>query len=123
MKEGCKIARGTAVRGNVTGPGNLVLDGQVVGTIAVGGDLHIAKRGTLLGNSQGNEMRIDGVVEGNATAHNCITLGRHARVQGILRAKSIILTPGAQFSGEIEMDVLLPEELLENLSDKEDDNA
>ena len=123
MKQGCKIARGTAVRGNVTGPGNLVLDGQVVGTIALGGDLHIAKRGTLLGNSQGNEMQIDGVVEGNAVAHNSITLGRHARVQGKLKAKSVILNPGAQFSGEIEMDVILPEELLETLNDKEDSNA
>ena len=123
MQEGCKIARGTALKGSVTGPGNFVLDGQVIGSIAVGGNLHIAKRGTLLGDSRGNEMQIDGVVEGNASAHNCITLGRNARVQGTLRAKSIVLTPGAQFSGEIEMEVILPEELLESLSDKENDDA
>ena len=123
MQSGCKIARGTALKGNVTGPGNLVLDGQVIGCIAVGGNLHIAKRGTLLGDSQGNEMQIDGVVEGNASAHNCITLGRSARVKGNLKAKSIVLAPGAQFSGEIEMDVILPEELLEDLTDKENDDA
>ena len=123
MQEGCKIARGTALKGNVTGPGNLVLDGQVIGSIAVGGNLHIAKRGTLLGDSQGNEMQIDGVVEGNASAHNRITLGRNARVLGTLRAKSIVLIPGAQFSGEIEMEVILPEELLESLNDKESGDA
>lgn len=95
------IGRGTTVRGNVTGEGDLEVDGRVEGSIAVTGDLTIGEAALVRSDVSGRSVVVRGAVAGNVTAAELIVLEAGARVVGDLGAPRIGIRPGALVRGHV----------------------
>lgn len=65
--------------------------------------MHIRKKGIVYASVWAEELTIDGVLKGDATALHGIRLGRKARVTADLRAPSIEIADGAQLAGHVQI--------------------
>ncbi len=92
-----------AVKGKVSGSGNLILMGKLEGEFDMGGELVIAPPAVVNGEVKALTLSISGTVSGNLTARDKIRLEKSARVQGKLIAPRLAVEDGSVFNGEIEM--------------------
>lgn len=97
-----------AIRGNITGEEDLVIEGRVEGSIALSGHLAVSQAAVIEADVEVDSVDVHGQLDGDIVAVNAITLHEGSRVVGNLRAPRIVITDGAQFKGTVEMDVPLP---------------
>jgi cytoskeletal protein CcmA (bactofilin family) len=95
------IGKGTTVRGNVRGDGDLDILGRVEGSVAVGGDLTIGETALVKSDVSGRRVVVRGAVAGNVSGDESLVLERGARVVGDLSAPSIGIRPGALVRGNV----------------------
>jgi len=107
----CHIGPRIAIRGNITGEEDLVIEGRVEGSIALSGHLGVAQAAIIEADIEVDSVDIHGQLDGDVNAATAITLHEGARVVGNLRAPRIVIADGAQFKGTVEMDVQLPASL------------
>ena len=107
----CVIGREITIRGNLTGNEDLVVEGRIEGTIALGNHLTIEKSGVVEADVEVEDLTIMGELHGDMTAHASVTISTDAKVVGNIRAPRVIIEDGARFKGNIDMDVTLPEGL------------
>ena len=106
------IGSGTRIRGKISGDGNLIVEGQVEGEIAVRGNLTIAEGGSVTSDiADVQTVRIAGALEGDLSANGNVHLVAGARVRGDLKGAQIAIDEGAQFAGRLDCDFQLPPEL------------
>lgn len=104
----CNIGPRIAIRGNVSGEEDLVIEGRVEGSIALTGHLTVAASAVLEADLEVDSVDIHGQLDGDIIATATIHLHEGSRVVGNLRAPRIVIADGAQFKGGVEMDVQLP---------------
>jgi len=104
----CNIGPRIAIRGNVSGEEDLVIEGRVEGSIALTGHLTVTAGAVVEADLEVDSVDIHGQLEGDIVAATTITLHEGCRVAGNLRAPRVVITDGAQFKGAVEMDVQLP---------------
>ena len=104
----CNIGPRIAIRGNISGDEDLVIEGRVEGSVSLGGHLVVAPGAVVEADIEVDTVDVHGQVDGDITATTAITLHESARVGGNLRAPRVVLSDGAQFKGSVEMDVQLP---------------
>lgn len=92
-----------AVKGKVSGGGNLILMGKLEGEFDLAGELVIAPPAVVNGEIKALTMNVSGTVSGNLTARDRIRLEKSARVQGRLIAPRLAVEDGSLFNGEVEM--------------------
>ena len=68
------IGRGTTIRGNVRGDGDLDVHGHVEGSIAVRGELSIGETALIKSDVSGRSVTVRGAVAGNITAEESLVL-------------------------------------------------
>ena len=101
---------------------NLTVLGELAGSVECTGDLVIRSHGKIIGKVHCRNLRvekgarveflhpvtattaiIDGNVRGQINCTGAITLQKRAHLQGLVRAGSLIIKPGAKHTGTIEM--------------------
>ncbi len=92
-----------AIKGKVSGSGNLILMGKLEGEFDLDGELVIAPPALVDGEVKALTLNVSGTVSGNLTARDKIRLEKSARVQGRLIAPRLSVDDGCVFNGEIEM--------------------
>jgi len=107
----CIIGQHITIRGNLTGNEDLVVEGRVEGTIALGNHLTIEKTGVVEADVEVQDLTVMGELKGDMTAHSSVSINTDAKVTGNIRAPRIIIEDGARFRGNIDMDFELPEDL------------
>lgn len=98
------IGPSIVIRGEVTGDEDLIIQGQVDGSVTL--DLHavtIGDGGRVKAGIKGRVITVEGDVEGDLTAQEQIVLRGTARVQGDLKAPRVVLEDGATFRGLVDM--------------------
>lgn len=105
------IGRGTRIRGNVQGGGNLRVEGQVEGDVAVTGMVSVEAGAGVVGDVAGSDIAIGGSLVGDVSATGSVSVQAGAEVRGNLGGAEVSLEEGASFSGRIEADFTLPPEL------------
>ena len=95
------IGKGTTVRGNVRGEGDLDIEGRVEGSVAIDGDLTIGEAALIKSDVSGRRVVVRGAVAGNVSGEESLVLERGARVVGDLSAPSIGIRPGALVRGNV----------------------
>jgi cytoskeletal protein CcmA (bactofilin family) len=98
------IGPSIVIRGEVTGDEDLLIQGQVDGSVAL--ELHsvtIGDGGRVKAGVTGRVITVEGSVEGDLTAEEQIILRGTARVKGDLIAPRVILEDGASFRGLVDM--------------------
>ncbi len=101
---------------------NLTVLGELAGSVECSGDLIIRSNGKIIGKVTCKNLRvekgarveflnpvsattafIDGNVRGQIFCTGSITLEKRAQLQGLVRASSLVVKPGAKHIGTIEM--------------------
>lgn len=107
-----RIGSAARVRGRVQGEGDLVVEGHVEGDLALRGHLTVAEGGSVACDTVAAEsVTIAGLLQGEVTASGAVQLGPTARVRGNLKGSAVTIAEGAHFSGRLDCDFDLPQEL------------
>jgi cytoskeletal protein CcmA (bactofilin family) len=105
------IGKGIMIRGNLTGGGDLVIEGRVEGTISLKNHLTIESTGKVQADIRAEELTINGEASGNIDASQKVAISTSAKVAGDIKAPRVIIEDGAVFNGSIEMEVQLPDDI------------
>ncbi len=114
----CTIGPDTTVRGNLSGDEDVLLQGRVEGAIALGGHLEIAASSVTEASVEAESVDVHGEVVGEIAANIHVTVHPGARITGNVRAQQVVIHEGAAVHGVVEMEVDLPQELLERARDR-----
>jgi cytoskeletal protein CcmA (bactofilin family) len=107
-----RIGSGARIRGRVHGEGDLVVEGQVEGELAIRGDLTIAEGGTVTSETvEAHSVTIAGTFQGDVAATGSVRVATGARVRGNLRGTAVSIEDGASYSGRLDCEFELPPEL------------
>jgi cytoskeletal protein CcmA (bactofilin family) len=107
-----RIGRGIRIKGTVRGKEDLVVEGEVDGTITLP-DHHVVldlpSRTTAEVRARNTTLR--GRHKGDAEASEMLEITAEACVIGNVTAPRLVIREGAKFRGAVRMDVPLPPEL------------
>ncbi len=98
------IGRTVTIKGDIRSEEDLVIDGQVEGTLAVGQHcVVVGPNGQVQATIRAREVEVQGVVKGNVEAGGRITLRKSAKVVGDLKMAGVVIEDGANFKGSIDI--------------------
>ncbi len=99
------IGPSISIKGEITGEGDLMVQGQVEGTIDFkNNNVTIDSTGRIKADINARIITIEGEVEGNLLGEKKIVLRPSGRVLGDMKAPAINLEEGAKFKGKIDME-------------------
>jgi cytoskeletal protein CcmA (bactofilin family) len=96
INEGCKIS------GEITGDGNFMVNGEIVGDCNVSGTITLATSGLWQGSIRAANVVIAGKIEGDITATGKVEITDTARISGTVTAEAIAVAEGAIIEGVIK---------------------
>lgn len=105
------IGKGITIKGNLTGGGDLIVEGRLEGQVSLKNHLIIEATGRVQADIKVEEMTINGEASGNIDASSKVSINSSAKVSGDIKAMKIVIEDGAVFNGSIEMDVKLPDDI------------
>lgn len=97
------IAPGSRIQGQLSGPTELLVEGEVEGEIRVDATVMIGTEGVVQGPVTAHVVRIGGRVFGNVTASDRVEVAPSGSVEGDIVAPRIVIAEGAFFKGRVEM--------------------
>jgi cytoskeletal protein CcmA (bactofilin family) len=97
------IAPGTRVQGLLSGPTELLIEGEVEGEIRVDASVMIGADGVVKGPVTANNVRVGGRVEGNVQAVERVEVAPSGSLEGDIAAPRVVIAEGAFFKGRVEM--------------------
>ncbi|MGV6826190.1 MAG: bactofilin family protein [bacterium] len=99
------IGQSIKIRGEVAGAEDLIIQGQVEGTINLkSNSLTVGEKGNITATTLAQRVTVKGNVEGDIMATDKITISQTGSVVGNLTAPRVILEDGSRFKGSIDMD-------------------
>ena len=93
INEGCKI------NGMITGSGDFMINGEVVGDCDVDGTVSLAGNGYWQGAIRADNVIVSGHVEGDITANGKVEITSTARISGTVTGEAIAVAEGAVVEG------------------------
>ncbi len=97
------IARGVKVEGEFKSQGDVVIEGDVQGTINTVGTLTVGSEAHIKADVTADEAIISGTVDGNLTIKKQAMLHASARIKGDLTAERITVESGAALEGKVQV--------------------
>ncbi|MFZ0701442.1 MAG: polymer-forming cytoskeletal protein [Candidatus Acidiferrales bacterium] len=98
------LTRGICIKGELTGKADLIIDGDVKGSIRLGDSrLTIGQSGHIQADIEASEIIVRGQVEGDLRGRERVVLGSSCEVVGDLEAPRVAIEDGARFNGRVEM--------------------
>lgn len=91
------------VEGDFVSQGNIVIEGQVSGSIKTDKNLRVEQGAKIAANVSADSALIAGEVKGNIKALNTLELTPSARVEGDVDVKTLIIAAGATLNGRCIM--------------------
>jgi cytoskeletal protein CcmA (bactofilin family) len=99
-----RVCRTLRIKGELTGSEELVVDGEVEGTIDLGESrLTIASQGRVQAEVRAKEIIIEGQLRGSAHASDRLHIAKSGNVSGDLVAARVSIEDGAYFKGSIDI--------------------
>jgi cytoskeletal protein CcmA (bactofilin family) len=97
------IGGSITVKGDVVSSGDLIIDGQVQGTIELGDhELTIGESASVVADLSAKTVVISGKVKGNVLGMGRVELKKTASVEGDVTAPKFMMEDGASISGRID---------------------
>jgi cytoskeletal protein CcmA (bactofilin family) len=107
----CIIGKGIQIRGNLSGSGDLIIEGRVEGHVTLQDHITVEDSGTVVADIKTQDLTVNGKMSGNVDATDRVQISASATVTGDIRAPRVVIEDGARFRGSIEMEVPLPKDL------------
>ena len=98
-----RISAGTSVKGEITTPGDLRIDGNFEGTVRSEGRVVVGEKATVKGNIFCQNMDFCGTMTGNFYVKDTLSLKSGCKVDGDLHIKRLQVELDAQFNGNCRM--------------------
>lgn len=95
------IAKGVKVEGDFASEGDVVIEGQVNGSLSTSGRLTVGNDAVIKANVKAAEARISGMIEGNTKVENALELTSSAKILGDVNAQTISVESGASIHGKM----------------------
>jgi cytoskeletal protein CcmA (bactofilin family) len=93
------------IKGEVSGDEDLLIQGQVEGTITLKAhQVVVGESGVVSADILAKTIRIDGKVNGDITGTENVVISKLGNVRGNIIAPRVLLEDGAIFKGSIDMD-------------------
>lgn len=100
------IGESILVKGDVVSTGDLIIDGQVQGTIELGNhSLTIGPAASVVADLVANAVTISGRLKGNVISAQKVELKSTGTVEGDINAQKFVMEDGAALSGKVETGV------------------
>ena len=99
------IGRSTAINGQISGSGNIRVDGRVDGGIAVAGDAIIGESGIIVGDIKARSLVVAGTVNGNVEVEGNLSIHATGQLIGDVKVRSLNIADGGVFKGQSDMAV------------------
>ena len=96
INEGCKI------NGELTGTGDFVIHGEIVGDCEIDGTVTLADSGYWQGSIRANNVIVAGHVEGDIYANGKVEITTTAKIIGTVTAEAIAVAEGAVVEGAMK---------------------
>ncbi len=96
ISEGCKI------KGEITGRGNFMINGEIDGQCDIEGTVTLAMGGFWRGTIKADSIIVTGTVEGEIHAAGGVEIGDTARISGSVFGESIAVAEGAVVEGVMQ---------------------
>jgi cytoskeletal protein CcmA (bactofilin family) len=93
-----------SIRGRIEGEEDLRIEGRVEGSISLTETLYVEPGGVVLAQVEARDVVVSGIVIGDVSAINSVTLNKNAKLVGNISAPRIIIADGASFRGEVVME-------------------
>ena len=97
------IGPGISVNGRVTGEEDLHVEGRLEGSVQLTETFYVSSEGTVVAEVKARDVVVSGVLVGNVTAEDSVTLNPGAKLVGDITAPRLIIADGAAFSGNVGM--------------------
>jgi cytoskeletal protein CcmA (bactofilin family) len=104
------ISEGTKIKGDVLANGDIRIDGELYGNIAVKGRLVVGPNGRIEGQINCGNIETSGFIKGKITAAELLTLKATAQIVGDIIVGKLSVEPGSLFSGTCVMNGTKPED-------------
>jgi cytoskeletal protein CcmA (bactofilin family) len=99
------IGAGITIEGEITSEEDVVVQGTVRGKLAAEGGVTVEAGGVVEADIAGGATTISGQVTGNISSSDRVDLQPGSKVVGNVKAARITIADGAQFKGNVDMDV------------------
>ena len=99
------IGSGITIEGEVTTDEDVVVQGTVRGKITAREAVTIESGAVVEADVTGGPFAVAGSITGNITSNDRVDLQSGAKVIGNVKASRITIADGAQFKGNVDMDV------------------
>ncbi len=99
------IGAGITIEGEITSEEDVVVQGTVRGKLAAEGGVTVEPGGVVEADIAGGATVISGSVTGNISSTDRVDLQPGSKVVGNVKAARITIADGAQFKGNVDMDV------------------
>jgi cytoskeletal protein CcmA (bactofilin family) len=93
-----------SIRGRIEGEEDLRVEGRVEGSISLTETLYVEPGGVVLAQIEARDVVVSGIVIGDVSAVNSITLNKNAKLVGNISAPRVIIADGASFRGDVVME-------------------
>ncbi len=100
---GTRIASGARFEGKISGSVDLMIEGEVIGEIAVPAIVAVGAGGTVLGPISARVVRVAGKVTGDLRGAERVEVAATAHLEGDIAAPRVTIAEGAFFKGRVEM--------------------
>jgi cytoskeletal protein CcmA (bactofilin family) len=99
------IGAGITIEGEVSSDEEVIVGGSIRGKLASKDAITIEQGATVEADVEGQSFSVAGTITGNISAQDRVDLQNGAKVVGNVRAARITIADGAQFKGNVDMDV------------------
>lgn len=96
------IGSNSVITGNVSGRGDLRVEGTVKGAISVDGRIEVLGDATVEGPLEASDLLLQGRAQGDVVASGTVSLGPRASYSGVIRAANVTIAPGAQVAADLD---------------------
>lgn len=98
------IGKSVSIRGDISGSEDIYVDGQVEGSIQLGGNsLTVGPNGKIRANISARNVTVSGSIEGNLQVMERTEMRKTAVVTGDVQTRRIAIEEGAYFKGKLEI--------------------
>ena len=101
--EPTRISLGATIRGDVSAPGPVSIDGRVEGSVTAQGDIQIGPKGEVTGEVEGKNITLAGRLKGKLFADDKVHLLSGAQVEGDIHSQSLKIDDSVFFHGGCNM--------------------
>ncbi len=96
------IAKGVRLEGDFKSQGDVLIEGEVVGSISTDSLLTVGNEALLKAGVQASEAVIAGMVEGNLQIFNRLEIKGTAKIKGDIVCKTVVVEAGAVLHGNMK---------------------